>query len=61
MLPLTYCHLCFVKQYSMASVIAETLFYSIGLPATYSDDADPEVLRNVWNKLLLAEVRFIYN
>ncbi|CAG9533064.1 unnamed protein product [Cercopithifilaria johnstoni] len=54
-LPQVYCHLCFVKQYSMASIIAEIIFYSIALLAAYSDDCDREVLRNVWDKLLHAE------
>ncbi|VBB29610.1 unnamed protein product [Acanthocheilonema viteae] len=39
----------------MASIIAEVIFYSIALPAAYSDDCDREVLYNVWDKLLLAE------
>uniref|UniRef100_A0A158Q8S3 VHL domain-containing protein n=1 Tax=Elaeophora elaphi TaxID=1147741 RepID=A0A158Q8S3_9BILA len=56
-LPQTYHHLCFTKQYSMASVIAEIICYSITLPAAYSDDCDREVLRNVWDKLLLAKER----
>ncbi|EJD75891.1 hypothetical protein LOAG_17041 [Loa loa] len=54
-LPQAYRHLCFMKQFSSASVIAEVIFYSIALPAAYSDDCDREALRNVWNKLLLPE------
>ncbi|MCP9263223.1 hypothetical protein DINM_006562 [Dirofilaria immitis] len=54
-LPQTYHHLCCMKQYSVASIIAEITFYAIALPATYSDDCDREALRNVWNKLLLSK------
>ncbi|VDK83091.1 unnamed protein product [Litomosoides sigmodontis] len=54
-LPQAYLHLCSIKQYSMASVIAEVILYSIALPATYSDNCDRGVLRNVWDKLFLAE------
>lgn len=59
MLPQTYRYLCFIKQYSMASIIAEVIFYAIALPVAYSDDCDREALRNVWDKLLLAEVCYI--
>lgn len=55
-LPQAYCHLCLMKQYSIASVVAEVIFYSVALLAAYSDEYDRETLQSVWNKLLLPEV-----
>uniref|UniRef100_A0A8R1XUB6 VHL domain-containing protein n=1 Tax=Onchocerca volvulus TaxID=6282 RepID=A0A8R1XUB6_ONCVO len=54
-LPQIYHHLCCMKQYSVALIIAEIIFYAIALPTTYSDDYDREALWNVWNKLLLSK------
>uniref|UniRef100_A0A915PCZ1 Uncharacterized protein n=1 Tax=Setaria digitata TaxID=48799 RepID=A0A915PCZ1_9BILA len=44
-----------MKQYSAASVIAEVIFYTVAIPAAYSDDYNREASWNMWSEMLHSE------